>query len=233
MVDPLYALQDIFFLAAAAEVQFLNMMDAVVNREQDSSGMAEKDKSKRLTISNFMYNRQVLRRHVVRLRENLEFIRTAKAHWRKPEEPEQRKEADLVADSIYDDFRYLLDRARNLIAECERGMNIVMHHANIQESREAISQAERTAKLTQLAFFFIPLSFTTSFFGMNFKEISTGSTLSVWVWFTVSLPVLLASFGFMAWDVSSLVKRWSKSLLTERTGNDKREHEMSRMDEGC
>jgi len=53
-----------------------------------------------------------------------------------------------------------------------------------------------------LAFFFIPLSFTASFFGMNFKELgSSNQDLSVWVWFIVSVPI----FG-----VSVLLCFWSK-----------------------
>lgn len=43
----------------------------------------------------------------------------------------------------------------------------VMSTMSIVESQKAISEAETVSKLTSLAFFFIPLSFVASFFGMN------------------------------------------------------------------
>ena len=43
----------------------------------------------------------------------------------------------------------------------------VMSTMSIVESQKAISEAETVSKLTSLAFFFIPLSFIASLFGMN------------------------------------------------------------------
>jgi hypothetical protein len=40
---------------------------------------------------------------------------------------------------------------------------------SIIESKNAIAQAESISKLTELAFIFIPLSFTSSLFGMQIK----------------------------------------------------------------
>lgn len=37
------------------------------------------------------------------------------------------------------------------------------------ESKKAITQAEQVTKLTQLAFFFIPLTFVAGLFGMNVR----------------------------------------------------------------
>lgn len=89
-----------------------------------------------------------------------------------------------------------------LSAECDREIGLLMNNA-VKESQRAISQAEGVAKLTRLAFFFIPLSLTSSFFGMNFSQLvgAAGAILSIWLWFAVSAPVLAASFAFLIWDL--------------------------------
>ena len=74
-----------------------------------------------------------------------------------------------------------------------------MNAATIDESQRAIVQAEGIIKLTGLAFFFVPLTFTTSIFGMNFKGITQGSQLSIWVWGIMVFISLLFSAAFQQW----------------------------------
>jgi Mg2+ and Co2+ transporter CorA len=54
-------------------------------------------------------------------------------------------------------------------------------------------------RLTKLALLFIPLSLTTSFYGINFKELGSASTLSIWVWLVTSAAVLMGTFTFLLW----------------------------------
>ena len=68
-------------------------------------------------------------------------------------------------------------------------MGVMMNRAVVAESRKLIDQAESLKRLTLLATFFIPLSFTTSLFGMNFEELGQGH-LHVWLFAVVSAPVL-------------------------------------------
>ncbi|KAB5584717.1 hypothetical protein GE09DRAFT_1067956 [Coniochaeta sp. 2T2.1] len=77
-------------------------------------------------------------------------------------------------------------------------MTILMNAAAIDESQKAIAQAEGVAKLTTLAFFFVPLSFTTSIFGMNF-ELSDGNHLSMWVWCLTAAGTLILTFVAVQW----------------------------------
>lgn len=86
---------------------------------------------------------------------------------------------------------------------------------SILESRRGIAEAESVTKLTELglytqchlpvrdrlsiliisaAFFFIPLSFTASFFSMQVKELS-GPSLSIWAFFLLASSVSMASYG--------------------------------------
>lgn len=86
----------------------------------------------------------------------------------------------------------------------------------VAESREAIDQAKRMGKLTFLAFIFVPLSFTTSFFGMNVKELDA-KKVSIWMWLVVSVPILGLALS------SYKIQFWKKLLLRKpfRIGKSK------------
>ena len=60
------------------------------------------------------------------------------------------------------------DRKR-LERRIEASFQALMSTMSIIESRNAVSQGESIGKITELAFFFVPLSFATSFFGMEIK----------------------------------------------------------------
>lgn len=61
-----------------------------------------------------------------------------------------------------------LDRQAAL-NHCESTFTALMATMSIVESGKAIAQAEQVTRLTQLAFFFIPLTFVAGIFGMNLK----------------------------------------------------------------
>jgi hypothetical protein len=71
-----------------------------------------------------------------------------------------------VVDRTLSDTKDTLDAVRTTIA--------------IYESQQAISLATTMALLTELVFIFIPLSFSTSIFGMGIKEFNGGVSLSTW-----------------------------------------------------
>lgn len=74
-----------------------------------------------------------------------------------------------------------------------------MNNVMLAESKRAIVQAQSIAKLTLIAFFYIPLSFTCSLFSMDIVgfEQRIGR---IWLWFAVSVPVLLVSISFLFLD---------------------------------
>jgi len=70
------------------------------------------------------------------------------------------------------------DRKR-LERRIEASFQVLMSTMSIIESRNAVSQGESIGKLTELAFIFIPLSFATSFFGMEIKVGHQGADFAV------------------------------------------------------
>lgn len=102
----------------------------------------------------------------------------------------ENTKASNAASSLLRDFRSLLCRAKDLRTLCGEGVKVISDRANIAESRRNIELAERVARLTRLAFVFIPPSFICTFFGMNVLQLGTEGP-DIWVWFAIAVPVSL------------------------------------------
>lgn len=203
--DSFYAMHELFMFAAFSEAQFLNMLASKLDQELEHSALVW---HKSAALSNLVYHQQILDRHIYQLRENKASILEALEAYteRLKQGDDKLREAMAAAKRLHSDYKHLEDRALKLLGHCDRGVQVVMNNAVIKESREAMLQAEGVVKLTRLAFVFIPLSFTTSFFGMNFKEFGTGSQ-SIWEWFVASFPILTVVILLMRYDASVLWRR--------------------------
>lgn len=71
----------------------------------------------------------------------------------------QRKFADLLDD--------LKSDRQTVLHHCESTFTMLMATMSLMESEKAINEAEEVTKLTELAFFFIPLTFVAGIYGMN------------------------------------------------------------------
>lgn len=60
---------------------------------------------------------------------------------------------------------------------------------SMEVSERSIEETASVIRLTQLAFIFVPLSFVTSLYGMNVKEIS-GDGVRIWVFFVTAICVM-------------------------------------------
>lgn len=67
------------------------------------------------------------------------------------------------------DFDELTKEVKGLMERANSTFQAIMATMGIVESQKAIAQAETISKLTNLAFFFIPLTLCASIFGMNIK----------------------------------------------------------------
>jgi hypothetical protein len=204
-IDPFYTLHEMFSFSTTSELQYLNLIDEKLGLETGWATLDEETPS----LSNLLYNREILHTHIRQLKENIETIKCRGCNqWpRALTNSDLGRKADEAANLLLRDFEYLLTKAENLSKRCDAGMAVVMNNANLAESKRAIAQASRVSKLTLLVFFYVPLSFTSSFFGMNFAQFGTSSTLGIWLWFAVSAPVLLLSFIFYQWDVTRFIRR--------------------------
>lgn len=199
--DPFYALHELFAFCASSELQFLNMMDSKISSE---TGYAMFHSAP--TLSNLLYHQEILESHEVRLRNIIEIIRRrGSPDWPRLLNTEEHQISEKSAEKLERDYGQLLHRVQSLHNRCEKGMRIVLGKASIGEAELALQQSCRVGKLTQLAFFYIPFSFVTSFFGMNVNEFGTGR-LRIWLWFATSIPIFLISILFLVFDVPALLR---------------------------
>lgn len=206
--EPFHALAPLFRFAAFSEVQFLNLMEGQID---DELAPLPPESTRIASLDNLQYLMGILDRHIRQLRHCIRAIRRlAQVHegsdpHTQPPERRKRNGADArlesdtnephhitsrstctVAAALLEDHLDLLTRCQELRERCEMDMNIMMNRSVVLESRKAIEQADRVKRLTMLATFFIPLTFSTSLFGMNFQEI--------WPFFAVAIPLTVIAY---------------------------------------
>ena len=224
-LDAFYALLDLYSFAASAENEFFNLLRAKLDSETKH---LDDERHMETSLQNLIYHRKLLGAHAERLQEAIwQLGRHGSPDWpthqlTKEQGKTRPSGSDLEVPNIaanqvksatteveqavmrlIDDYEHLLNRAKSLSIQYKEGMEHIQNSAMLYESRKAIEQARGVARLTLLAFFFIPLGFTTSFFGMNFQEL--GDHLSIWIWFATSVPIFALSLIVCFWSTVSLL----------------------------
>ena len=200
--NPFYALTELLQLAAYSECQFLNMMESKLSSGTNHLPYPQENPP----LTNLLYFKEILESHAQRNRDALTCIRKRGGpEWHTPLQAESPI-VEAFTSQILQDHEYLLVRAELLVARCHQNMDVIMNRAIIAESEKAIQQNKELAKLTRLAFFFIPLSFTASFLGMNIQQFGNGS-LELWIWFALSVPVFGMSILVLYLDVAKYGKQ--------------------------
>jgi Mg2+ and Co2+ transporter CorA len=203
--DAFYAMNDLFRFYTFSNSQFLNIMESTINTETAHSSM----ELKKPTLTNLLHCQRILETHLPSLQRNIEIIRQHESlAWPRvsEENKNQHSRAMEAAEELLRDIEHLEERTTELLERCKIGMSVLMTYVMLAESRQAISQGERVAKLTLLAYGYIPLSFTCSFFGMNVTEIVSGR-LSIWVWVVTTIPLFVLTVSFLYIDFTK-VSRW-------------------------
>ena len=214
--DLCYALSELLMFAASSEAQFLNLIERRISALIDGFQGQET-----LVLDELHYTSRLLQDHIQHTSGILSFLKGCSVSkpqvtrwhpWLFSEEQQQPRASKALQTEamLIEDFLRLRERTNSLIVQARDGMSFVSNGVIIQESRRAISSADRVERLTLLAFFFLPLSLTTSFFGSNFTELGTGR-LSIWVMFIVLLPVMLFSTVICFWGRFSSIQ-WLKAV---------------------
>jgi Mg2+ and Co2+ transporter CorA len=205
--DAFYAMNDLFRFYNFSNSQFLNIIESTINNETAHSSMS----LEKPTLTNLLYCQRILETHLPSLQRNIKLIQQHESlSWPRVSEENkiQHSRATEAAEELLRDMEHLEERTRELLERCKTGMSVLMNYVMLAESRQAISQGQRVAKLTLLAFLYIPLSFTCSLFGMNVTQINS-SLLSIWVWVVTTIPVFVLTVSFFYIDFTK-VSRWLK-----------------------
>lgn len=206
--DAFYALTELFSFFIAAEAQVLKTVEMTMTKVEmtmtKGSDLVDGNGS---DINAPLRNQQFLAEHILDLKTTLDFVkRRGSPTWPKGSvSTDQRTKAEATAVSLEQDLEYLLRRAESLRLRSERALAMAVDIANITEARRGIVQGHNLFKFTVVASFYIPFSFVSSFFGMNFKELGTGS-LHVWLFFAVAAPIFGVSVLFLFLDWRTVQK---------------------------
>ncbi|KAH7633199.1 cora-like Mg2+ transporter protein-domain-containing protein, partial [Sordaria sp. MPI-SDFR-AT-0083] len=203
--DAFYCLTEVFNFAASSQMEFLNLID--LKLDLYTSLPTEEDFE---VLPNLKYSKKILYRYIQKTERVLESIRNAtnkESCWPRP--TYHTEKARVTAQNIEHDFEHLLKRAQTLHNRTTDAITVLPSSISISESQRAIQQAEDMAKLTFLAFLFVPLSFATSFFGMNFKELD-GNKMSLWWWGAGSAISLVTAI--LAYYLFPYVERLKKTV---------------------
>ncbi|KAK3377009.1 hypothetical protein B0T24DRAFT_665847 [Lasiosphaeria ovina] len=111
--------------------------------------------------------------------------------------------AEKTAVLLLADFEYLLQRADALARECEHGMTTLANSSVLQESRRSADLAMTVQKLTIISTIFIPLSFVSSVWGMNFQELGSGNQ-PIWMLSATAVPIVLVAYMLYQWDTITM-----------------------------
>jgi Mg2+ and Co2+ transporter CorA len=200
--DALYALCEIFQLSAAAERQVSNLIKKQLDQEME---VARTDPSNNVSMVNFRYPKSVVDEHITKLTETaLLLANRDQLNWpRVVPGSDHRAEADRVASMLFGDFTYLRHRAERVSTNVQESMQSLANIAAFQESVEAVANAERVERLTLIATILLPMTFTCSFFGMNFSVFGQGD-LDIWIYVPVSIGVMLACW--ILWHLAD--RKW-------------------------
>ena len=241
LLDPFYAITEILRFSALAEAQFLKMV--AVKLDYDSALLstdAANDAVIALSRYNVMHYRKALEAHLQDFSEMLDFIKqrqTTNSWPRYTQDPPARSDTESDHErSLYlgtvlksssrnlqRDVEYIVKHAENLLNRCERNMALAMNNAGIAETKRGMEQSRNVFRFTLLATFYVPLSFTATFFGMNFRQFGQGH-LGLNLYAIVSIPVFLASAILLFVDFSAPFNRCVELVLgyvrkaTERFG---------------
>lgn len=194
--DAFYLFQELFEFCAFSTVQFLNLVEERIAMGPISS----RDSDSEARQTNLLYLPEVLAKTERDLEGNIQVIHSRGMNWwHGPQDERQRKRCQQAAESLRRDYDALLDRTTKLRQRCQTQINNLAAQATLAESKKAMHQANEVAKLTKMAFFFIPISFTCGLFGMNVSPIVDDAP-PIWIWVTVTVPIILVSFLFLRWS---------------------------------
>ncbi|KAK3328637.1 hypothetical protein B0T19DRAFT_196272 [Cercophora scortea] len=208
--DAFYSLTEVFSFAASSQMAFLNLIDAKLDKHTSLPSAQDFQ-----SLPNLRYTKRMLYRHMQKLQRVLDSIQNGTEHPKWPKDRDSsttNKAAGIAAQSVQQDFKHLLGRAEALHSRSTEAITVLMSSISISESQKAMEQAARVGRLTFLAFVFVPLSFTTSFFGMNVAEWQDGGLLGLKWWGVLSVVLTAAAVALFYVDVGTFSERLGRGL---------------------
>jgi hypothetical protein len=211
-IDPLYALSPIFLFAATEANSFLAGM---LRRYEIIAGSLWDPAHAKTFMEELILSKHLLDDNASRQEQVVRFLQAPQlAVWADRLDAQQRLVADKAKKFVEADFEYLRTRCRQLSSHHQEAISILTSVAALAESRKQITLATQVTKLTILASVFLPLSFCTGIFGMNFVELEG---LRIWIWGVVTVVIGVVTLVVYGWDERREWWEKSKRLFVKKS----------------
>ena len=125
-------------------------------------------------------------------------------------QPSKSTESVPLHDLLKDNLKHLTE----LQQRTSRSYKSLMANMSIVESKRGIAEAESVTKLTELAFLFIPLTFSASIFSMQVRELDA-TRVSIAAFFILAIIITTSSYGLRLFIRSTSVIRLKKRCLDQ------------------
>lgn len=107
------------------------------------------------------------------------------------------------------------ERIKETLDQLDEVSTALRAEVSMLDTKKSIAETEIVTKLTELAFFFIPLSFAASLFSMQVNELGDG--VPVWYFVLTGCAVLLVAYSSrLAVRSALLTSRWSRAVDAAR-----------------
>ncbi|KAK3338671.1 hypothetical protein B0T25DRAFT_599349 [Lasiosphaeria hispida] len=194
-VDALYAFSEIISIAASSENKLLNLL-----QERIDIGLRAFHGVEESSLENLQYLATLLQgihersEEVVCLIENEAYSKwpsaaaatvqaQAQGQGQARTDHEQQRQAqmrEMTRKLLLDDYRFILRRAKSLKGVVREVIATITAEVMTQNAKRSNKLSRKVGRITVLAYFFLPLSFVTSIYGMNF--VSFGEAMSGFPW---------------------------------------------------
>jgi hypothetical protein len=173
----------IYSIASSDWTVTLAHIDRLIGNFEDDVNLLVPTKGDEHCIS-LAGTRKLLFEHLEIILDTLRILRKEASHGSASVRP-------AVTEDLIEEFENHLDLIKRLIERADRAFATHSSFMAIEESRKAIAQTEQVRRLTNLAFIFLPLTLTTSIFGMNVYELGPDSRL--WIVLVTGVVVTMLS----------------------------------------
>jgi Mg2+ and Co2+ transporter CorA len=185
--DSFYALSNTLRVSAASINQFLNLAAHLISEGSDESkgaGLKAPPMQQARTLQEVLSRTKRDLSRTVNFLSNRELLQWPQAH-----NEDARARADRMASLLKMDFTDLSERANQLSADIQEWIDWLAQNATQSTANASQDSAQRTQKLTILAFMFVPVSTVCAFFGMNFEFVNEAPPMSFGIGLVVTLIV--------------------------------------------
>jgi hypothetical protein len=197
-IDAFYAFSELISVAASSENQLLNLL-----KERIDLGLHTFHGFEDWSLGSLQYFTTLLQ-GVIERAEGAIYLVENEAHSKWPTATQQVWQVqtrETARKLLLDDYRFILRRARSIAATVQEGIAAITTEVAMRNAQRSIEQGRRVGRITVLAYLFLPLSFVTSIYGMNFISFEEeppwkGAAIFVGTLVGVLIPSMLLCF----WD---------------------------------